>query len=156
MIKIRKANFKKDINILMRMERLIFPNDYTNKLEWKHYPETYIIFVGEKPAGFVSVLPNTGIYSYKTKKYEQKRGSLHIAMTGVIPRFRRRGLGGLIKTWTVAYARLGKFKSLNATARKSNKAIIALNKKFGFKITREIRNFYPDGETAVVEELFLN
>lgn len=155
MIEIHKANIKKDVKLLYCLEKAIFPRDYDNlKRKWPQYPETYILFVKKKPVGYVIVQPHRGLYNYKTGKYEIKSGSLHVSATGILPKFRGKGLGDVLKTWTIAYARVGSFKSINATARESNKPIIRLNKKFGFKVTRKIKKFYPDGETALVEELF--
>ncbi len=158
MIEIKKADFKKDLNILAFMERIIFPVDYVNKNELKSYSETYILFVKKKPVGYVAVKPHAGLhFGGKYHKHERKKGALHIVSTGILPEFRNYGLASILKAWTVAYARLGKFKSVNTTARISNKPIISLNKKFGFKITRKIKNFYNEsnGETAVVQELVL-
>ena len=156
MIEIRKMILKRDLDILDRIERTIFPVDYIEKSAWKGYKETYLLFYKNVPAGYVTVQPNTGLYSYKTKTHEKKLSALHLTSLGIVPKLRGKGLAELLMSWVMAYARLGKFKSINATSRKSNKPIISLLiKKFGFKMSREIKNFYPDSEAAVVEEYFL-
>ena len=154
MIEIRKIILKRDLGILDRIERIIFPIDYIDKSAWKKYKETYILLYKNIPVGYVTVQPHTGLYSYNTKTHEKKYGTLHLTSLGIIPKFRGKGLAELLILWVLAYAKLGRFKSINATSRKNNKPIISLVKKFGFKISREIKNFYPDGETAVVEEYF--
>ncbi len=155
-IEIKKAVLPRDLRILERLDRLSFPDyqDLIYKESWKKY-QNFVVCVGKKPVGYVSLQPHTGIYNYVSDTHERKLGALHFTAIGIIPRYRKFGLGGLLVMLVIAYARLGKFKSINATSRKSNKPIIALVKKMGFKITREIKNFYPDGETAVAEEFFL-
>ncbi|MBU6414711.1 GNAT family N-acetyltransferase [Patescibacteria group bacterium] len=155
-LEIKKAKLPRDLKILEQLDTLSFPEyqDQIYKESWEKY-QNYIVFVNKKPVGYRSVQPHTGLYDYATDTHEKKREALHLTSVGIIPRFRRKGLGTLLITWAIAYARLGKFESMNATCRKSNKPIIALLKKTGFKITSEIKNFYPDGETAVVEEYFL-
>lgn len=155
-LEIKKAILPRDLKILERLDRLSFPDyqDQIYKESWEKY-QNYIIFVNKKPVGYRSVQPHTGLYDYATDTHEKKRGALHLTSVGIIPLFRRKGLGQLLLTWAIVYAKLGKFKSMNATCRKSNTPITSLFKKMGFKIICEIKNFYPDGETAVVEELFL-
>ncbi len=153
-IEIKKAVLPRDLRTLERLDGLSF--NYTDpiyKESWRKY-QNYIVFVNKKPVGYVAVQPHMGLYSYKTDIHQKKHGSLHLTAIGIVPTFRKKGFGQLLVTWAITYAKIGKFTSINATSRKSNKPIINLVKKAGFKITREIKNFYPDGETAVVEELF--
>ncbi len=157
MIEIKKAVVPRDIKILDRLDKLSFPDlsDQIYKESWKKY-QNFILFVNKKSIGYVSVQPHTGLYNYKTYTHARRPGALHLTSIGIIPGFRRNGLGELLVSWVMSYARLGNFKSINATSRTSNKPIISLLvKKFGFRITKEIKKFYPDGETAVVEEFFL-
>ncbi|HTR37534.1 MAG TPA: GNAT family N-acetyltransferase [Bryobacteraceae bacterium] len=84
------------------------------------------------------------------------RGSLYIATTGILPRFRNRGLGQLMKCWQISYARHHGFARIVTNTRKSNKAMIGLNKKFGFRVLRITPGYYEDPpEPTVVMELQL-
>jgi len=156
MIEIKKAFLPKDIKMLNYLDRLCFPElqDQVYEESWKKY-QNFILFVKNKPVGYVSVQPHTGIYNYKTHTHERRMEELHFTSVGVNPSYRRRALGELLVSFVISYARVGNFKSINATTRVSNKPMQNLFKKSGFKVTQKIKNFYPDGETALVEELFL-
>ena len=156
MIEIKKALLPKDKKRLNYLDQLCFPEfqDQVYEESWKKY-QNFILLVKNKPVGYVSVQPNTGLYSYKTERHERRIDSLHLTSIGVIPQFRKRRLGELLMAFALSFAKLGHFKSINATTRTSNKPMQFLFKKFGFKVTKKIKSFYPDGETAFVEELFL-
>lgn len=88
--------------------------------------------------------------------FEAQRKTLYIASTGILPAFRRQGFGDLLKCWQIAFARRGGFNRLITNSRKSNKAMIMLNEKFGFKIIRTTANYYQSpSEATVVMELHL-
>lgn len=80
----------------------------------------------------------------------------YIATTGILPQYRGQGLGSLMKAWQLAYARRHGFTCLIAHARQSNTASIALNRKFGFRVTKTIPDYYEDPkEPGVVMRLDL-
>jgi len=81
-------------------------------------------------------------------------GSLYIATTGILPRFRRQGFGTLLKCWQISYARQHGFTRIVTNTRKSNKAMIGLNKKFGFRVLRTTGEYYdgPHEPTVVMEK----
>ena len=84
------------------------------------------------------------------------RGSLYIVTTGILPSFRSLGFGGLLKSWQLLYARRHGFTRVVTNTRKSNRPIIELNKKFGFKVLRTTPNYYEEPrEPTVVMELQL-
>lgn len=157
MMEIKKAVLPKDIKLLNALDGKCFPNldDLIYGETWKKY-QNFILYFNGRAIGYASWQLDTGLYSYRTDRHEKRRGSLHLTVIGVLPAYRKRGVGEALLAFALAYARLNNFKSANATSRKSNKPIISLVKKFGFKITKEIKDFYPDGETAVVEERFFN
>jgi len=84
------------------------------------------------------------------KENPHRRGSLYIASTGILPQFRRKGFGTLLKSWQLSYARHHGFSRIVANTRKSNKAMIRLNQKFGFKIVRTTPRYYEDPREATV------
>ncbi len=80
-------------------------------------------------------------------------GVLYIATTGILPRYQGQGLGAVLKSWQVAYARRHGFQRMVTSSRASNAAMIALNGRFGFQIARRIEGYYTDPlEAAVVME----
>jgi len=80
-------------------------------------------------------------------------GSLYISTTGILPRFQSRGFGRLMKQWQIAYARYHGFTRIVTNTRKRNVAMIALNRKFHFRIVRTTPRYYdhPTDATVVME-----
>ena len=77
-------------------------------------------------------------------------GSLYIASTGIHPDFQGMGFGQLLKNWQVIYARYRGFERIVTNTRKSNSAMIALNRKFGFRIIRTTPRYYSDPVESTV------
>jgi len=154
MIEIRKANVPKEIPLLNRLERATFSSDFVSSSSWKKY-KPYVVFWKSKLIGYVAVQPHVGLYSYKTKTHKKKRGVLHLTSMGITPPFRGKGIGALLMAWVMVYAKLGRFRSINATTRASNRPIISLLRTYRFKNVKKINKFYPDGETALVWEYSL-
>ena len=85
-----------------------------------------------------------------------RRASLYVASTGILPRYRSLGFGKVLKSWQISYARYHRFTRIVTNTRKSNKIIIGLNRKFGFKVLRTTSGYYEDPcEPTVVMELNL-
>ncbi len=83
-------------------------------------------------------------------------GTLYISTTGILPKFQGRGFGQLFKTWQIAYARRHGFTRIVTNTRKRNASMIALNRKFGFRIVRTAPRYYSDPTDAtVIMELVL-
>jgi len=82
-----------------------------------------------------------------------RQTSLHIVTTGILPAWRRLGLGTLLKCWQISYARRRGFTRLFTNTRKSNQAMIHLNQKFGFQVIHSIPDYYqnPREPTLVME-----
>lgn len=156
MITIRKADPQKDTALLNRMEKIIFPVDYCvfDQKTWKEYKETYIFFVRNIPIGHLTLQRNVYVKSYTSTEGEKKKGALHILSIGVLPRFQKKGLGSLMVAWVIAYAKIGKFISINATSRESNHPMINTFQRFGFQTKTKLKKFYPDDEDAIREEMF--
>ncbi len=86
----------------------------------------------------------------------EKDSNLYIATTGILPKYQGRGLGALMKAWQIAYARTHGFDRLVTHSRQSNAAIIALNRRFGFRVVRTVKNYYEEpAEAGVVMRLDL-
>jgi ribosomal protein S18 acetylase RimI-like enzyme len=83
-------------------------------------------------------------------------GTLYLASTGILPAYRGQGYGQIMKAWQIVYAKRHGFTRIVTNARQSNAAIIALNRKFGFRTVRKVPGYYisPD-ESAVVMNLKL-
>ena len=138
----RKAVIPDELRSLCAFDRKVFPSDYFPPAEWKEYESYWLILDGKKKIGCCA--------------FEKQDEALYIATTGILPAYQRMGFGRLIKAWQIAYARRNKFKRLIAHTRKSNAAMIALNKEFGFRQAKTIPHYYEDpDESAVVMEMKL-
>jgi len=86
----------------------------------------------------------------------RRAGSLYIASTGILPRFRGKGFGDLMKRWQISYARFHGFKRIVTNTRENNQPMIRLNRKHGFKVIRTSPGYYENPpERVVVMELQL-
>jgi ribosomal protein S18 acetylase RimI-like enzyme len=123
---------------LMAFDRRVFPPADRFDAEYWRKCEAWWMFVGRVKAGCCAFEDN------------------YIATTGILPEYRRQGLGSLMKAWQIAYAKRLGYRCLVAHARASNLASIALNEKFGFRITRILPGYYEDPvEAGVVMRLVL-
>jgi RimJ/RimL family protein N-acetyltransferase len=62
----------------------------------------------------------------------------------------------LLKAWQIAWARYHGFSRIVTNTRKRNAAMIALNRKFHFRILRTTPRYYDDPpDSTVVMELLL-
>ena len=137
----RKAVIPDEIRSLCAFDRKVFPTDYFSPSDWKDF-EAYWLLIDGKKIGCCA--------------FERQGDTLHIGTTGILPAFQRMGFGQVMKAWEIAWARKNKFARIMACSRKSNTAMIALNKRFGFRVTGRVSRYYenPD-ESAVVMRLDL-
>src|SRR4029077_20591753 len=85
-----------------------------------------------------------------------RRGSLYICSTRILPKFQGKGFGSLLKSWEVSFARYHGFKRMGTNTRRRNAKMIALNRKFGFRVIRTTPRYYSDpADSTVVMELIL-
>jgi ribosomal protein S18 acetylase RimI-like enzyme len=137
----RKALIPEEIRSLCAFDRKIFPSDHFTPSEWKDY-ETYWLLLDGKKIGCCG--------------FEKLGDTLHITTTGIVPAYRRTGFGQVMKSWEIAYARRRGFKQIVASSRKSNAAMIALNRKFGFRVVGHEPGHYENPpEPAVIMRLTL-
>jgi ribosomal protein S18 acetylase RimI-like enzyme len=85
-----------------------------------------------------------------------QEGSLYIETTGILPDYRGKGLGTLVKDWQIDYAREKGFKRIVTNCRESNSQMISLNAKRGFRLVRVTPGYYEEPtEATVVMEVLL-
>ena len=60
------------------------------------------------------------------------------------------GFGQMLKSWEIAYARYHGFARIVTNTRRSNRAMIRLNEKAGFKVVRITPGYYSDPTEATV------
>ncbi len=134
-VEFRKALQPRELRALMAFDRRIFPRPDRFEAEyWKQCEAWWMLVKGVR----------AGCCAFEKKDF------LYVATTGILPKFRRMGLGSLMKAWQIAYARAHGFRTLVAHARESNAAMIALNRKFGFEVVQVIPGYYEDPPEAGV------
>ena len=159
-VQFRRVIVPKEVRSLVIFDHKTFheyPGDWFERDHWKIYESWWLIVDGRR-VGCCAFEANVDFKEDISEDRENRhlRGSLYIASTGILPAFRGLGLGSLMKCWQISYARRHGFTRIVANTRKSNRAMITLNRSFGFKVLRSTPNYYGDpSEPTVVMELCL-
>ena len=139
-IAFRKAVLPADLRALVAFDRTVFAAADRFDAEYWREIESWCMMVGRARAGCCA--------------FERRGKTLYLSTTGLLPRFQGRGLGAVLKSWEIAYARYHGYRRVTTHCRTSNTRMIALNSQFGFKTRRTERGYYADGD-AVLMELIL-
>jgi ribosomal protein S18 acetylase RimI-like enzyme len=134
-----------------------YPADWFARDDWNAY-ETWWMLVDRQKVGCCAFAPYRDFHEElgEARQHTTRRASLYIVTTGILPAWRRLGLGTLLKCWQISYARRHEFTRIVTNTRRSNQAMIGLNQKFGFKVIRSMPNYYENPrESAFVMELQL-
>ncbi len=144
----RRVALPKDLRSLVIFDRKVFRTDAFHREDWLQYESWWLLVDGVK-AGCCAFEKNVGIGP--DGEMVPEPGSLYVATTGILPRFQGQGLGALMKSWQLSYARRHGFGRVVGTSRESNAAMIALNERFGFRVVSKIAGYYHEPlESAVV------
>src|SRR5947209_5381532 len=136
----RKAVLPDDLKRLVNFDARIFSKtDRFRKADWEGY-ESYWMIVAGKTIGCCAFEKDVDFS--EQARIVPCQGSLYIATTGILPKHQGFGFGNLLKTWQVSYARYHGFTRIVTNTRRSNEAMIALNRKYGFRIIRTSRRYY--------------
>ncbi len=156
----RKAIVPEEIQSLVIFDHKAFhkyPADWFGADDWKACDAWWMI-VDNRKVGCCAFEPDVDFQQdiREDGTNRRLRGSLYIVTTGISPPFRGLGFGRLMKCWQVLYARRHGFTRIITNSRKSNRPMIGLNKKFGFKVLRTTPDYYENPrEPTVVMELRL-
>jgi ribosomal protein S18 acetylase RimI-like enzyme len=159
-LKFRRAVVPKEIRSLVAFDHKAFhdhPGDWFDRDAWRHCDAWWMI-VGKRKAGCCAFQANVDFQEDAREDGANvaHAGSLYIVTTGILPAFQGVGLGRVMKSWQLSYARKHGFTRIVTNTRKSNKKMISLNRKFGFKVLRTTPAYYsrPSEATVVMELLF--
>jgi ribosomal protein S18 acetylase RimI-like enzyme len=153
----QRAPVPEDLRSLILFDHKAFhnyPSDWFDRQAWEECEAWWMVINGKK-AGCCAFQQHRDfredIREDGTNPY--LRGSLYIVTTGILPEYRGRGLGRLLKCWQIAYARQHGFLRIVTNTRKQNRAMIGLNESVGFRIIRTTPHYYqaPDEATVVME-----
>ncbi|MGA3188690.1 MAG: N-acetyltransferase [Bryobacteraceae bacterium] len=152
----RKAILPREIGSLLAFDRKIFPPaDRFDAAYWT-LCESYWLIAGRTKIGCCAFEKNVDFHDGSSDAAPPREGSLYISTTGILPRFQNRGFGALLKSWQIVYARYHGFNRVITNCRKRNARMIALNRRFGFRVVRTIPRYYMEPtDSAVLMELLL-
>jgi len=140
-----------DLEGVMRINRECLPENYTTFFFmnlYKRYPETFIVAeVNKEIVGYIMCRIETGIPSFKLLGITKKG---HVISIAVLPNHQQKGIGyALMREATQAMVNYNA-KECYLEVRESNLPAVQLYKKLGFEIARTIKNYYADGENALL------
>jgi ribosomal protein S18 acetylase RimI-like enzyme len=157
-VEFRRALIPDELRSLVIFDHKAFhayPGDWFDRDTWRCC-EAWWMIVGGKKAGCCAFLPNVDFQEDIRQDYFNPAvaGTLYLVSTGILPVFQGSGLGTLLKAWQISYAKRNGFKRIVTNTRKSNKRMIALNRKFDFRTIRTTPRYYSNPtEATVVMEL---
>jgi ribosomal protein S18 acetylase RimI-like enzyme len=156
----RRAIVPAEIRRLLTFDHKVFrqyPADWFDREHWRIYESWWMIIDGRR-IGCCAFECHVDFRDDILQGSENPilRGSLYIVTTGILPQFRGMGFGKLLKCWQISYAHRHDFTRIITNTRKSNKPMISLNKKVGFKVLRTTSGYYeaPSEPTVVMELRF--
>jgi ribosomal protein S18 acetylase RimI-like enzyme len=151
----RRAVIPREIRSLMAFDRKVFPrSDLFDAAYWRTCVSYWMLVDGIK-AGCCAFEEHADFRDDLDPEAANppRKGSLYICSTGLLPKFQGKGLGTLLKSWELAYARYHGFTRVVTNMRSRNTAIIRLNRQFGFRVVRTSPGYYssPADSTVVME-----
>jgi ribosomal protein S18 acetylase RimI-like enzyme len=154
----RRADPARELRTLIAFDHKVFrKSDWFSAKQWRTY-ECYWMLVNGRKAGCCAFERHKDFQDDVREDGVDPplRGSLHIVTSGILPRYQGKGFGTLMKAWQIAFARHHRFTRMVTCSRESNRPMIGLNRKFGFRTVRTTRAYYSDPvESAVVMERLL-
>ncbi len=152
-IEFRKAVLPVEIRALLAFDRKVFPAADRFDAEYWRACESWWLIAGGTKVGCCAFEKHVDFHDGNAPR---RKASLYISTTGILPRFQNQGFGPLLKAWQIAYARYHGFNRVITNCRKRNVRMIALNRRFGFRIVRTIPRYYAEpADSAVLLELLL-
>ncbi|MHA1685692.1 MAG: ribosomal protein S18-alanine N-acetyltransferase [Candidatus Heimdallarchaeaceae archaeon] len=148
---IRQAELN-DINAIMQINRKCLPENYSFDFFY------YVI----SEFGDVCVVSETKgqVIGYVLSRIERPLSSFigiqstkgHIISIAVLPEYRRKGIALNMMKYALQKLIEKKVQTIYLEVRISNLAAIELYNKLGFKIKRQLKHYYRDGESAFLME----
>ena len=139
-----------DINTVITVNRACLP---------ENYPSSFFLYIASSmPTGFwvverengdiiayIMCRIETGLSSFSRLRFVKKG---HIVSVAVLPEYRREGIAsGMLSKVIPAMEEENASESF-LEVRKSNDAAVLLYQKYGFEISKELKGYYRDGESA--------
>ena len=142
---------EKDLEEVVRINWTCLPENYDNAFFlslFYHYSKTFVVAEQDgRIVGYIMGRIETGFSELKRFSLLRKG---HVVSIAVLPEHRSKGMGSSLLEKALEGFKEYQVSETFLEVRESNKVAIELYKKFGFKITRRIKAYYRDGETASV------
>jgi ribosomal-protein-alanine N-acetyltransferase len=118
---------------------------YSNPWNYEHF--LYEVH-NQHSKSFVSISQKKELQGYLIT--HQILDQISILNIAVALNFRKQGIGTGLLHYLFDFARLNSVKTIDLEVRKSNLNALSLYRKEHFDIAGERKNFYSDGETAII------
>jgi len=139
------------LNEVVRINWTCLPENYDNSFFlsiFYHFPKTFIVAkVSGKVVGYIMCRVETGFSDLKRFSMTRKG---HVVSIAVLPEQRNRGIASALLEKALEGLRQYQATECFLEVRESNRIAIDLYKRYGFSVTRSMRGYYRDGETAYV------
>ena len=155
-ITFRKASLPRDRDALVAFDREVFGMDAFYPEQWDEY-EAYWMTVDGERVGCCAFNRDVDLTDEPEHDTPRLLGSLYIVSTGILPKYQGRGFGERFKRWQITWARQKRFRQIVTNSRQSNRRMIELNQKLGFRVMwATTRNYYDcPAEKALAMKLML-
>lgn len=137
-----EAAHLRDLNALRHIEKVCFPKDAWPMLDLigvLTFPNVVRLKAmdGAKMVGFIA------------GDIRHSESTSWIATLAVLPEYRKRGIGGMLLEECEAKLI---YDNIRLCVRNSNQEAIRLYERYGYQAVNQWRNYYQDGEPALVME----
>ncbi len=147
MIKIREFSLS-DLPEVLEIERISFPKKQAySKSRFERYCQKH-------PESFIVAESENRVVGYTIGK--PKNRSSKIISLAVKPDFRQKGIGRKLTNSLISLFKKRGAKAVFLEVRTGNKTAISFYKNLGFKILKEIKNYYRNGDNAYSMKLPLH
>ena len=141
----------KDLDDVVRINWTCLPENYDNAFFlsiFYHFPKTFIVSkVSGKVVGYMMCRVETGFSDLRRFSMTRKA---HVVSIAVLPEQRNRGIASALLEKALEGLRQYQATECFLEVRESNMIAIDLYKRYGFSVTRTMRGYYRDGESAYV------
>ena len=141
----------KDLDDVVRINWTCLPENYDNAFFlsiFYHFPKTFIVSkVSWKVVGYIMCRVETGFSDLRRFSMIRKG---HVVSIAVLPEQRNRGIASALLEKALEGLRQYQATECFLEVRESNMIAIDLYKRYGFSVTRTMRGYYRDGESAYV------
>lgn len=148
---VRQAELS-DINDIIKINRICLPENYSFDFFYRILSDFgYACVVGQVEGEIVGYAlsrierPFTSFLGVQSAKG-------HIISIAVLPKYRRQGLGNKIMKYGMKKLIEHDVEIIYLEVRVSNVAAVEMYKKLGFYVKKEFKEYYRDGESALVME----